>query len=215
MANKSSVKVSAVDFYGTAAMIRSKDSLKRQVDPDAERHDPETDDEERGTKLYSSRRVAYGLPPMYMNRATVHTADVSIVHRVCNITSMYTISSVNIDHSFANVISGSSEGGVGAMVVRQKQTFSRTVHQGPIPRRKGIRHRVLPRKGGEQDWIHRIHNCGPEGVDLEVLEVRCLPELGILFSNEQCEIGARGVQGVGRYVLPRVSDFEVCQEFWL
>lgn len=84
-----------------------------------------------------------------------------------------------------------------------------------MPRRKGIRHRVLLRKGVEQNWIHRIHNCGPEGVDLDVLEVRCLPELRILFSNGQCKIGARGVQGIGRYVLPRVSRFEVCQELWL
>lgn len=65
-------------------MLRNKESMKRQVDPEAEQHDPETEDEERGTKLYNSRRVEYGLPPMYKDRATVHTADVSIVHSVCN-----------------------------------------------------------------------------------------------------------------------------------
>lgn len=77
--NQTNIALNGIGFYGKAATsLVGKNRLKLLVNPEGPAPE-DTDDEERLRETYTQRRLGYGIPSQYKDKACVNTPDVSII----------------------------------------------------------------------------------------------------------------------------------------
>lgn len=77
--NQTNIALNGIGFYGKGATnLVDKNRFKLQVNNDIPPPD-DTDDEDRLNETYTQRRLGYGIPSQYKDKACVNTPDVSII----------------------------------------------------------------------------------------------------------------------------------------